>query len=271
MKLCRPPRPQLRPFIDLIWATEAEARPACAASRELVLPTGVMHIVFRLGGHPLRLFTGADDDEGSTVGSSVLGGVRAKPYLKDVSDPGATVGIMLRPGTRELLSAAPAGALAGAHTRLGDIWPRTDFAELGARLWDAPTLAARLIALEDFLARRLPPVRGIDPLIAQALERFDTGMSVRAVVQESGFSHRHFATKFKEVVGLGPKTHCRILRFNRVLGRFAAEPDAGWADLALAEGYADQAHMVREFHEFAGVTPGYYRRAAPPSPHHVPA
>ncbi|TIS82827.1 MAG: helix-turn-helix transcriptional regulator, partial [Mesorhizobium sp.] len=46
----------------------------------------------------------------------------------------------------------------------------------------------------------------------------------------------------------------RIVRFNRAL-RLSSEPTADWADVAADCGYADQAHLVREFRELAGETP----------------
>ncbi len=42
-------------------------------------------------------------------------------------------------------------------------------------------------------------------------------------------------------------------------------------ELALRAGYADQAHLGREFRALAGVSPGHYRRAAPAFPNHLPA
>jgi AraC-like DNA-binding protein len=229
-----------------------------------------MHVVFRLGGEPLRIFAEADDRDGHAVDSSLLGGVRAAPYCKSIADPAPTVGAMLRPGAVELLSGASARVLAGAHSRLDDIWPRTDLAELRERLEVAADGEQRLAVLETFFARRLPRVRGVHPLVAHALARLRIGAGVAAVVEESGYSHRHLAHTFEEAVGLTPKTYGRVQRFGRVLDRLNASPGVSLADIAAAESYADQAHMSRDFKAFAGVTPGRYRRIAPASPRHVP-
>jgi AraC-like DNA-binding protein len=40
------------------------------------------------------------------------------------------------------------------------------------------------------------------------------------------------------------------------------------ADLAALAGYTDQSHLIREFKEFAGITPTQYRPRAPDSAHH---
>jgi AraC-like DNA-binding protein len=91
---------------------------------------------------------------------------------------------------------------------------------------------------------------------------------VHAVVKQSGYSHRHFISLFRGAVGLSPKAHCRILRFQKAL-RCASDGTASWAWIALEAGYSDQAHFNRDFLEFTGVTPMVYRRIAPAFPYHI--
>ena len=80
-------------------------------------------------------------------------------------------------------------------------------------------------------------------------------MPIAQLATEVGWSHRHLIARFKEQVGLRPKTAARLVRFQGVLGRLEAGRGLDWGLLARAAGYADQAHLVREFHQFTGTTP----------------
>jgi AraC-like DNA-binding protein len=66
--------------------------------------------------------------------------------------------------------------------------------------------------------------------------------------------------RFREAVGVSPKTLARIVRFQEVLRRSPAESAS--ADVALDCGYYDQAHLLRDFRDFAGVVPTLFRAAA---------
>lgn len=158
MKLCRRPRPSLRPFVDLIGVSTPDAFLVMPMRRkELVFPTGAMDLVLRLEGAPLRLIAGPDDAVGETVGTSVIGGARACAYIKDVSNPAPTVGAMLRQGAIELMSNVPAIEFAGRHTRIEDLWAPAALSDLMDRLRETQTLAGRLTLFEDILSAR-PPV-----------------------------------------------------------------------------------------------------------------
>jgi AraC-like DNA-binding protein len=268
--LSRAPRPDLRPFVELLWASDGGAAAPGGTARELVLPTGALHLVLRLEPQPLRIFRGADDAAGFTVGAAVIGGARAAPYLRDVSTPVPSVGALLRPGAAGLLIGVPAGEFSGAHTPLADVWGDAEVARLREGLCAAGTQARRLDLFEAALAARLPSLRRIDPRVAQALAGFAAARPVGVVAREVGASHRHFTQLFREAVGLAPKTFCRLRRFNSALDRLAAEPGLAWADLAAAEGYADQPHFTRDFRAFAGLSPGAWRRRAPRNARHVP-
>jgi AraC-like DNA-binding protein len=102
------------------------------------------------------------------------------------------------------------------------------------------------------------------------LARLQVAPDVGPAVAATGYSHRRVVALFREAVGLGPKLFCRVRRFQRVLEALRTHPATGWAELALAAGYSDQAHLVREFRAFSGLTPGAHRRLAPANANHVP-
>ncbi len=249
--------------MTLLWAAE-ETEPR--GDRERVLPTGTMHVAIRLGA-PLHVYAREDDQAPCIVGHAVVGGARARAYVRDTSQPSASVGAQLAPGASALLLGVPAIELAERHTPLEELWGAAT-RELQARLHEAHTLAARIDLLEAFLLRRCPRVRGVHPAVACALARFAEGDAVATVAAETGYSHRGFAAIFEREVGLPPKRFCRVQRLQDAL-EIAARGES-WAIIAAEAGYADQSHLHRELRELAGITPAAYRRAAPRFSHHVP-
>jgi len=270
MMITRRPSPHLRPFVKAIWAGDGLASVAAsAAKRERVLPTGTMHLVFRLGDDPLHLFDDENDPVGRTVGHAIIGGARSAFYVRDISRPARSVGVQFHPGAAAQLLGVPANELMERHTPLEDLWGRTS-SEMRERLALASSPDRAIDLLESFLTERLGLVRESHPSVAKALELFAVTADVRQAVTASGYSHRQFIALFRHAVGLTPKIYCRILRFQGAIARVAEGPARSWADLAMAAGYSDQAHFNREFREFSGITPGRYRDLAPIWSHHVP-
>src|SRR3546814_4329500 len=120
--------------------------------------------------------------------------------------------------------------------------------------WSSDVCSSDL--LEAALQAPLRPIRRIDPRIALALAGRRSNAPVSVVAERCDLSQRHFTRSFREAVGLAPKAWCRVHRFGRALERLAADPALFLADVAAAEGYADQAHFTREFRALAGLSPG---------------
>jgi AraC-like DNA-binding protein len=72
---------------------------------------------------------------------------------------------------------------------------------------------------------------------------------------EVSVSSRHLLRLFRENVGLTPKELARVLRLRSACLLVLGTPDRSWADLSALSGYADQAHLVREFGRLLGLTP----------------
>lgn len=86
-------------------------------------------------------------------------------------------------------------------------------------------------------------------------------LDVTSLAEYAGTSTRHLERLFLEGVGLGPKRVCRITRLWSALSHFDRTeyaPGSRWAEVALAHGYSDQAHLVRECVYFTGKPPVRY-------------
>lgn len=274
MQLMRAPSPRLRPFVQALWAVapEGSASETRPGAREHVLPTGAMHLVFRLSEPPLRIFDGGTDMLGRTLGHAIVSGARSSFHARDVSQPARAVGALLRPGVAQALFGAPEDALAGRHTPLDALWGSTRSGLALERLQAAGSLARQLALFESLLAERLGDCfHGLHPAVAQAMGPLMKGtLPVSGVVARSGYSPRRFIALFRGATGLAPKEFAGLQRLERVLV-LAADPRRSWAEIAIDAGFFDQAHLTHAFSAFAGLAPQAWRRAAPPaSPRHVP-
>lgn len=236
--------------------------------RELVLPSASMRIVFRLA-QPLRVFANLGDVQGRTVGHDIVGGIRTQAHIRDVSLPSLSIGAELRPGTGALLLGVSADELASRHLPLADLWG-AEVERIREKLLEASQPALQLDVLESALLLRAANIPRVPPGIAHAVARITQQDDIADVVADSGCSHRHFIALFRRSVGLTPKLYARIVRFQAALQHAGAGRAQPWAGLALEAGYSDQAHLVREFRAFSGLSPLEYERLRGPFKNHVP-
>jgi AraC-like DNA-binding protein len=261
-----PPSPALKPFVSQLWVSRSTAG---GGVREHVLPTGQMHLVFRLDGPALRIFKHTGDTTGDVIREPVFGGLRTSYYAKEVGAPVLAVGVQLLPGAAQALFGVSAAELAGRHTPLSELWGARQAASVFDQLASAAGPGEQLAILQALLAARLPRVHGMHPAVAQVLAGARYDWRVDELVKESSYSHRGFIELFRQATGCSPKRYARLLRFQALLAALRAAPGKPLGELALDAGYSDQAHMNREFREFAGVTPQQYRQLAPDAANHV--
>lgn len=257
MYLTRPPAPALAPFVESLWY--------CTTSPpyhlERALPTGGMQILVNLHADELASYRA---DRVDRVAGAALQGASARPALIDTAHQRAIAGVAFRPGGAYPFFEAPPSATADLLVGLGDLWGHAG-PGLRERLLAAPSPAAALDTLGAVLLGRLARPLEADPGLAFAARALARGVSVREVSERLGTTRQSFARRFGERVGLTPKRYARVRRFQRLL--VASSGD--WAARAAEAGYYDQAHMIHEFHELAGISPTEYHPRSPDMPNHV--
>jgi AraC-like DNA-binding protein len=182
------------------------------------------------------------------------------------------LGVQFRLGGVYPFLVQAADRLQDRRVALEDLWGRSAI-ELQMRLMEARTHEARFQYLERVFLSRLAGAVRPHPAITRAVSAFaaEHGVSpVAAAAVRSGLSQRRFIELFRREVCLSPKLLCRILRFQRTVRLLARNGRSSLARLAVECGYYDQAHLIRDFPTFAGLTPTAYLARRGPHYNHVP-
>ena len=187
-------------------------------------------------------------------------------WIAGLSDRYAVVGFDARRYASIDLELTPLGAWAVLGVPLGELRNQTVTLEdaFGAptrRLQDdlhhGPDWDTRFDVIERFLLQRAEAGPRPTPAVSWALSRLwqtDGRTRVDELAAQLGCSRRYLHARFRDQVGLAPKTVARLIRFGAVRRRIERAP-ARWADIAYECGYADQSHLNRDFRELAGTTP----------------
>ncbi|HVX46979.1 MAG TPA: helix-turn-helix transcriptional regulator [Mycobacteriales bacterium] len=121
--------------------------------------------------------------------------------------------------------------------------------------------------VEEILLERLAGPG--DPAIAAAAGWLESGVSVGAVTEQLGLLPRTFRRRFVAAVGLTPKRYARVRRLQRVVSAIDGREQPDWALVAAEHGYCDQSHLVDDFQDLIGATPGQYLTRRVDGPNHL--
>jgi len=128
------------------------------------------------------------------------------------------------------------------------------------RLMDQPLLEEKVSVLEAFLMDRLvkaprdqDKVRLVEGLCG-AICRGDGAFDLGRLAEEFGYSERYIQKLFLNYVGITPKSFFSVQRFNRSL-ELVRTKDMSLTNIAYECGYYDQAHFIKEFRSYTGITP----------------
>jgi AraC-like DNA-binding protein len=245
------PAPNLRPYVRCYWMLSAPAPSDATAQR--ILPDGCVEIILNLSASFLR-----HDHSGQTERQPRTLVVGPTTRHMSISPTGAVrlVGIRFVPGGAYPFLSVPPSELRDVAPSLGDVAPPFA-ADLPERLVSA-TPGAQAAILNETLGGQLARARRLTDRRVQASVRAAYGaerpLRVDALVALTGLGARQIERAFRESVGYGPKTLCRLARFQRVVRAVEPAIRPSWARLAAQHGYADQSHLAREFREYAGTT-----------------
>jgi AraC-like DNA-binding protein len=251
---CRPAEP-VASRIEVMWRYDGQTT---GAHREIVVPNGRLQVMINLAS-----------------GQGGVCGFQSHHTVVDTASIPPVVGIVFRPGGARGLFGLGVDDFQNKTVFLEDVWG-VRARELQNRVLEARDSETQFRILESGIRAAMAQVGDrrleLHPAVAHALEELRRRAHIQSVIElarDSGLSRRRFSQLFAEQVGTTPKLFCRLQRFLQIVKLTKQGGETDWADVALAGGYFDQAHMAHEFQEFSGLSPSRFAAAAHPHRYHV--
>ena len=183
--------------------------------------------------------------------------VRSRPWPLKSDGPTAFIAIRFRMGALRHFCRLGLGELFDQSVTVEQLWGREgqQWAE-NVALKSRSTFCRAVI--EESLLRWLRRCRRPDGVIDGVAARLyydHANCRVEDLASNFHMGRRHLERRFKAAMGVSPKAFHRLARFQHVVRDLFLTPSNDGLDTALAHGYYDQSHFIREFESFAQVTP----------------
>lgn len=258
----RPPEP-LAKHVQVIWTVDG----VNPNRRERVLPNGAVELIINLGSWH-KVVDETDPNRCAVYKASWIAGIQERPLAIEPCRETRLLGIRFRPGGARSILRLPLSEVTNRVVECDlafDGWT----VELRERILQAGSAGEWVPIIERFLCQRIRERadRAVNFAVKQIQQSRGT-CSIDRLAGNLGISHKHLITRFRDLVGTTPKMLARVERFQHALA-LAQEPIVDWAGVAVRCGYYDQAHMIRDFRQLAGVTPEQYLRSRDPDPNHL--
>jgi AraC-like DNA-binding protein len=230
------PSPALAPFVAHYWMATWDLR-GQPPYRQLIVPYPTVHLSFRDGDEPL------------------VRGVSRGFVVRTLDGRGRVFGVAFRAGCFRPFLGRPVSTITDRSLPGSSVFGPSVPRLAGDGLGDL------VASVEAFLRERVPATDPSAQVAAGIVERIATSPELTRVDEVAAAAHltvRRLQRLFAEHVGVPPKWVIRRYRLHEVTERLAAGGTVDWARLAAELGYADQAHLSRDFAALVGEPPTRY-------------
>jgi AraC-like DNA-binding protein len=250
------PSPALAPYVRHYWALD-HCHQAGQCHTQRIVPSGLPELIFYFSGPPACTL-----ENRRMPASAVLSGQTESWYELVIRGRLSLFSILFEPAGLSRFIDLPIRELLNCSIPLRFVLAQ-QADDLEDRLYAAGDFGKRVAVAEHFLMERIKKRDApyawnrIGSGLAQI--RQEGGLvSVNSLADRACYSRKQFERKFSDFTGASPKQFLRIIRFQHSIHTKARHPEMSLTALSYACGYYDQAHMVNEFKQLSGMTPGNF-------------
>lgn len=250
-----PPHPDLSAFVKCFWTLTVPA--GNEAPRQRVLPDGCIELFFIMGDDIRRFVS----EKAFIIQprAMVLGQI-TEPYFIQPAGHVDTFAVRFYPYGFANFIALPIHQLANKETPLEQLFG-AEAATLTEHIIHADGTLHRIQIMEDFLMKRMNSQSTINTVVkatVDALLQKKGSTSIHSILEVNLSKRRQLERNFLKQIGISPKQLGKVIRLQAVLKMLLNEQPGHLTNIAYERDYHDQAHFIKDFKEFTGVSPKYF-------------
>ena len=246
------PSPELQPFVKCFWTLEDDG--AGEPARQRIIPDGCMEMIFHYGDPYKQYF-----EDGRSViqpRSFIFGQITRHLEIEPTGRSGIVAARFLPEGLAPFIP-APVSSLENKAVAIADLFGKNAEA-LERDVMAAAHTPQRIKLIEGFLIAQLADPQMIDTVARACVETiFETQgqLDVVQLADKMNINRRNMERRFTSVIGMSPKQLSKLVRLQTAMKIMEQGKFSSLTSLAYETGYYDQAHFIKDFKEFTGVSP----------------
>jgi AraC-like DNA-binding protein len=250
------PNSELAEFVMCYWTLESakENTPL----KNTIVPDGTMKLIFHYGETYKHYLNSKDS---MVLPKCFLIGQLTKPYIVEPLGITGSFVVRFHPNGFLPFTTIPIKEMENTAIPLDKLFGK-EGEEIGERILKANSTFERIELIETFLLKRLTDKQTIDNVVKSTIETIlnaNGQFSVNNHSLRNDINRRQLTRKFSAAIGLSPKQFSKTIRIQATLKSLLTRKIKNLTDLAYENEYFDQAHFIKDFKEFTGLTPkGFY-------------
>ncbi len=246
------PSNELADFVKCYWTLESarEGTP----KRNTIVPDGTMKLIFHYGDTYKHH---QHNGESIILPKCFLIGQLTQPYVVEPLGVTGSFVVRFHPNGFLPFSTIPIKEMENTAVPLDKLFG-SEGTIIGEQVLNANSTAERIHVIETFLLKRLTEKHTIDHVVKSTVETIlqaNGQFSVNDHSLQNNINRRQLTRKFSSAIGLSPKQLSKTVRIQTALKKLVAKEVTSLTDLAHENEYFDQAHFIKDFKEFTGLTP----------------
>lgn len=250
------PSAVLSPYVKQYWGLEN-----CLAYGQRhvqrIVPNGMMELTFYHADKP-----GILNHTQQVMEQTVISGHCTSPYDLVITGNLSMFSVAFNPLGASMFFNVPMKEFFGCIVPARFVW-RKELGRLESLLAESNDFTHKVRLAEEFLIKQLSHKADDfgQQRMKQSIELINSNkgiVEVETLAAAACWSRKQYERHFQDIIGTSPKQFMRIVRFQNALHYKANHPDTSLTELAHEIGFFDQSHMINEFKDLSGRTPGQY-------------
>jgi len=247
------PQADLETIVKCYWTLEVPAN--SGTQRQLILPDGCVDMCFTLGDD-IKRYT-SETDFIIQPRQMLLGQITEQFYIEPTGYVN-TFAIRFYPYGFANFIDLPLNELCNKETPLNQLFGDEKAELLTHSVIQADTTEERIDIVERFLIERLNDKTTIDNIVKSTVDSIFLSKGsapINSILKDDLTKRRQLERNFTKQIGLSPKQLCKVIRLQATLRMLLNLTTETLGDIAYENEYYDQAHFIKDFKEFTGITP----------------